>query len=296
MNFGLVLGVDVLAPAILAMSLIGCSGSDATSSGTKTTSGSGGGSTPTTTTGTPTSTSGGTTGNTMGSGGTEPSVGAAGSASSNCTPPMVVAATPTSDLLTNLDMDSAVSGFSPGGGWFSYQDDEPGGMLTPVNTAFVTESPGANGSAAAVHVVGSGFMPDTTGQNYGGGVGFSLASPKGTPGDLSGATGFTFFAKSGKSDLSDIKVAVSTTATDPTFCLCNALACYNTHSTVFTKDKVGATWSQLTVKWSDLKQAPDWGYKAPFDPKTVLTINFVSNGALPAFDFWIDEVSLIHND
>jgi hypothetical protein len=288
MNFGLALGVGVLAPAILTILVAGCSGSDASFGNGKTTSGGSGGSYP--------STSGGAgtfTGNTTGTGGTVSSAGAAGSTSTKCTAPMVATATPTSDLLTNLDTDSAVSGFSPGGGWFSYKDDEPTGMLTPDNIAFMTESPGANESAAAVHVVGSGFMPDMAGQNYGGGVGFSLASPKGTPGDLSGAKGFIFYAKSGKaSDLSDIKVVVSTTATDPTFCICNGLGCYNTHSVVI--PKVPAEWSKRTVHWEELMQAPDWGYRASFDPKTVLTINFVSNGPLPAFDFWVDEVSLIH--
>lgn len=287
-NFGLALGIDVLAPAFLAILVGGCSGSETSFGNGKTTTAGSGGAYPSSTAGGNSGTFSGTTG----TGGTGSAAGAAGTTSSACTVPMVVTAMPTGDVLTNLDMDSAVSGFSPGGGWFSYKDDEPTGMLSPDNSNFMTESPGANESAAAVHVVGSGFMSDMT-QNYGGGVGFSLASPKGTPGDLSGAIGFTFYAKSGKaSDPSDIKIAVSTTATDPTFCICNGLGCYNTHFMIF--QKVSASWSQLTVRWTDLKQAPDWGYRAPFDPKTVLTINFVSNGALPAFDFWVDEVSLIH--
>jgi hypothetical protein len=291
MKTALASGVGVLAPCLAAMAVFGCSGSDAIPNNSPQTGA--GGSHTSTTTGGSTGTTGGVTGSTSGAGGSElPLDGAAGSAAVICTPPMVTTALPTSDLLTNLDMDSAVSGFSPGGGWFSYKDDEPSGMLSPPNNAFATESPGANGSAAAVHVVGSGFMPDQVGQNYGGGVGFSLASPQGTPGDLSGAKGITFYAKSGKaSDPSDIKVAVSTTATDPLFCMCNAAGCFNSHFKVLSK--VSATWQPYTVKWDELGQA-DWGYKAPFDPKTVLTINFVSNGALPAFDFWVDEVSLVH--
>jgi hypothetical protein len=290
MKMVLALGVGVLAPGLLAMSVVGCSGSDSIPNSAPL-AGSGGSHQSTTTGGT-TGATGGYTTMTSGSGGSASPGGAAGTAAASCTPPMFTTATPTSDQLTNLDMDSAVSGFSPGGGWFSYKDDEPTGMLSPPNNAFVTESPGANGSAAAVHVVGSGFMPDQVGQNYGGGVGFSLASPQGTPGDLSGATGITFFAKSGKAnDLSDIKVAISTTATDPLFCICNATGCFNSHFKVV--PKVSPSWTQYTVKWTDLAQA-DWGYRAPFDATKVLTINFVSNGALPAFDFWVDEVSLVH--
>jgi hypothetical protein len=292
MKTALALGVGIFAPSFLAMAVLGCSGSDSIPS-TGALTGAGGSHQSTTTGGSTGGTGGGFTGTTSGTGGTGTSLGgAAGSGPTSCTPPMFTTAMPTSDVLTNLDMDSAVSGFSPGGGWFSYKDDEPTGMLSPSNTAFMTESPGANNSAAAVHVVGSGFMPDQVGQNYGGGVGFSLASPQGTPGDLSGYAGITFYAKSGKaSDLSDIKVAFSTTATDPLFCICNAAGCFNSHFKILSK--VSASWTLYTVKWSELGQA-DWGYKAPFDPKTVLTINFVSNGALPAFDFWVDEVSLVH--
>jgi hypothetical protein len=288
MKIGLALGGGILG--FLAMLVLGCSGSDSPSFGNKTT-GSGTGGTHSNSTGTSGTT--GVSGGTMGSGGVGPSfAGGAGSTPVTCTPPTVVTATPTADLLTNLDMDTAVSGFSPGGGWFSYKDDEPSGMLTPVNTAFMTESPGANNSAAAVHVVGSGFMPDQLGANYGGGVGFSLASPQGTPGDLSGAAGISFYAKSGKpNEPSDIKVAVSTTATDPLFCICNATGCFNSHFIVI--EKASGTWSKHTVLWNDLKQA-DWGYRTAFDNKTVLTINFVSNGPVPAFDFWVDEVSLVH--
>jgi len=289
-NFGWAWGVGVLAPSFLMLTALGCSGSDASAVGKPASGGSSGSSHGGNTGGVYTSGTGGSNGAT-GVGG-QATTGTAGG-SMGCTAPMVVTAQPTADLLTNLDTDSAVSGFSPGGGWFSYKDTEPTGVLTPENTAFMTESPGANGSASAVHVVGSGFMPDQAGQNFGGGVGFSLASPQGTPGDLSGAVGFTFYAKSGKaSALSDIKVAVSTTGTDPIFCLCNAVGCYNSHFVV--EPTVAAEWGKFTVRWSDLKQAPEWGYQIPFDPKTVLTINFVSNGALPAFDFWVDEVSLIH--
>lgn len=289
MKIGLALGIGVLAPGFLAMAVAGCSGTDAIPGKGNATSGSGGSSQSSTSGNVSTGTTGGFPSNTTGTGGVMQSTGGAG-ASSSCTPPMVVTAMPTADLLTNLDIDSAVSGFSPGGGWFSYKDDEPTGMLTPDNTAFMTESPGASESAAAVHVIGSGFMPDLSGQNYGGGVGFSLASPKGTPGDLSSATGISFWAKSAKG--SDIKVAVSTTSTDPTFCICNATGCYNTHSKV--EPAVSAAWTRYTVLWDELAQAPDWGYRAKFDQKAVLTISFVSNGALPAFDFWVDEVSLIH--
>src|SRR5262249_48586971 len=160
-------------------------------------------------------------------------MGGGAGTSSNCTPPMAMTATPSSDLLTNLDTDTAVSGFGTmGGGWFSYKDMEPTGMLSPDNSllgvGMGVEMPGANGTARALHVIGSGFMPDTKGQNYGGGVGFTLASPQFTPGDLSGAAGFSFYAKSGKaSDLSDVKVALSTTSTDPAFCICNTAGCYN---------------------------------------------------------------------
>src|SRR5260221_12710798 len=109
MKVRLALGVGVLAPCFLSISLVACGASDPSPGNGKTTSGSGG-SYQSSGTGGVSAGTGGFTGTTTGVGGTA-SAGAAGT-SSSCTPPAVMTAMPTSDLLTNLDKDSAVSGFS----------------------------------------------------------------------------------------------------------------------------------------------------------------------------------------
>ena len=272
------------------MSVLGCSGSDESTVTKATSSGASGSNHAGNTGGISSGGTGGSTGTTGGGG--QPTTGGAGS-SIACTAPMVVTAQPTADLLTNLDTDSAVSGFSPGGGWFSYRDMEPSGMLSPENTAFKTESPGANDSASAVHVVGSGFMPDQAGQNFGGGVGFSLASPQGTPGDLSSAAGFVFYAKSGKaSALSDIKVAVSTTGTDPIFCVCNAVGCYNSHFVV--EQTVPAEWTKFTSIGATSNRLPSGVTRSRSIRRRSSPSTSFRTAPLAAFDFWVDEVSLIH--
>jgi|SRR5450432_596447 len=141
-----------------------------------------------------------------------------------------------------------------------------------------------------VHVVGRGFMPPASATNFGGGVGLELTP--GAPTDLSRFTGISFWAESGPFGdiISDILVEISTTDTDPTYCKC--LSAGNCSSSYFFLLKeVPMSESKFTVKWTDLKQS-GIGTPVRFDPTQVLKIMFASNGPVPYFNYWIDEVSV----
>jgi hypothetical protein len=189
----------------------------------------------------------------------------------------------------------------PGGNWFSYQDDETGTMFKPDPDAWSVESPGHGGTGNALHVAGSGFMGPASGTNWGAGSGFALAgftagglSAQGgmtrMAADVSAYNGISFFAKS--SLASDIMVEFPTDDTDPAYCTCDAaFVCYASHYVIV--PAVAADWTKYTIKFSDLKQPTYTVSPIPFDRTSLLQIDFDSNGPVDAFDFWIDDVTLI---
>jgi len=301
------------ASSFLAMTIAGCSASEATPTkkttkdGGTTTAGAGG-STGTTTSGA----SGSTT--TVGAGGTgsmDPMTGAGGSMPADCTKPDMttkaqIAADPA--ILADFEGDApgAVMNVAPGGGWYSYTDTEVGGagtaMFTPAPGAFVVETPGANGMGSALHVVGTGFAGGVASATvWGAGVGVALGgastggiagavNPPVMPTDLSAFKGVTFMAKS--SMMSDVVVQMGNPSTDPSYCTCQAASlCYTGHSKAVTA--LTATWTKYTVLFTDLAQPTYVMAPVPFDPTAVLTINFASNGPVAMFDYWIDDITFI---
>jgi len=295
------------ASSFLAMTLAGCSADPApaakkkTDAGSSATTSGGGGSTGTTTTG-------GTAGNnpTTGGGGVVEMGPEAGTSMGPCTPPdKTTKAAVANPILTDLEGDApgAIMNVTPGGGWYSYQDPETGTTFTPVPASWMVETPGNGGSMNAVHAAGTGFMGPSSATNWGAGTGFSLgggipgglASGSGMatmPTDVSMYKGISFFAKSALTPGSDISVQFATPDTDPSYCSCATTGlCYTTHFAVV--PAVAAAWTKYTVMFADLKQPTYVMAPIPFDPTSLLTINFASNGPLPAFDFWIDDVTLI---
>jgi hypothetical protein len=292
----------------LAMALAGCSASDTPA---KTTPKKDGGTSSTTATG-----AGGGSGTTTGAGGDTTGAGGAGvivmtgsgGAAGGpdltaCTKPMPAAkALVAMDVLSDLEGDApgAIMAVTPGGGWYSYKDPETGTTFTPDPASWMVETPGNGGTGSAVHVKGSGFMGPASATNWGAGTGFSLGggTPGGlmsgsgmatTPTDLSAYTGISFMAKS--SMMSDISVQFATPDTDPSYCTCATTgSCYSTHFALVTA--VAADWTKYTVKFADLHQ-PMYGTPVAFDPTSVLTINFASNGPLAMFDYWLDDITLV---
>jgi len=299
------------ALGVLAFLLAGCSADTATKAtpkkdgGASTTSAGAGGASGTTTAG-----AGGdsmTTG-TPGVGGMNPTTGAGGGPV-DCTPPdtttkAAIAVDPA--VLADFEGDApgAVMNVAPGGGWYSYTDSEVGAglpaMFTPAPGAFVVEAGGANGTGSALHVVGSGFAGGVASATvWGAGVGVALggagtggiagaANPPVMPTDLSAFKGLTFMAKS--SMMSDVVVQFGNPSTDPSYCTCQAASlCYTGHAKAVTA--LTATWTKYTVLFTDLTQPTYVMAPVPFDPASVLTINFASNGPVAMFDYWIDDIT-----
>jgi len=224
-------------------------------------------------------------------------IGGAGSVST----PGCVAVPPTpsavlaSNILSDLESGILITTVVPvGGEWFSYRDPEVNTGFSPDPAAFMTESPGLNGTGRAVHVFGKGFMGPPSATNWGGGVGMALSfvgPAVSAPTDLSAFRGISFWAKSG-SGVSDISVQVSTVDTDPTYCRCLATNnCYATHSVLLSAVPQHDT--HYTVLWTELKEPSYAPTPVPFDPKHVLNIIFASNGPVPFFDYWVDEISVV---
>jgi len=175
-------------------------------------------------------------------------------------------------------------------------------MFTPAPSAWMVESPGHGGTGSAVHFAGAGFQGPASATNWGAGTGFALGGS--IPGgltygtgltvmatDVSAYTGISFYAKS--SMMSDISVQFPTADTTPDYCTCFAAnLCYVVHSTVVLA--IAADWTRYTIKFADLRQPSYALTPVAFDPSSLLAIDFATNGVVPAFDFWIDDITLIH--
>ena len=300
------------ASSFLAIAIAGCSASDtstpkkATTSGTAGSTGAGGATGDTTTSG-----GAGSSIAPPGTGGSmDPTTGAGGGGGDmgTCTAPdkTMKAVLAVADPAVIADFEGmapgAVTAVTPGGGWYSYQDSETGTMFTPAPATWMVEMPGNGGMGSAVHAAGTGFMGPSSSTNWGAGTGMALGGsiPGGLstsatmtatqPTDVSMYKGISFYAKS--SMMSDVSVQFSTPDTDPSYCTCQALSlCYTTHAKVV--PMLAADWTKYTVMFTDLTQPTYVMAPVPFDPTSLLTINFASNGPLAAFDFWIDDVTLI---
>jgi hypothetical protein len=155
--------------------------------------------------------------------------------------------------------------------WYEYKDSTAGATLSPLATV----TPGAAGTAHALHLAGSGFAA------FGAGVGVQLRCLSG-----SGHQGITFWAKgtSGTSNTIQLQVAIPAThaVADGGDC---TTKCYDHPSKKVT---LGSAWQQYNVKFSDLTQA-GFGTPATYGG-IIMALNWVSLEG-PTVDFQVDEVS-----
>jgi hypothetical protein len=180
-------------------------------------------------------------------------------------------AKPTGVLISDGTV-ATVMNLHPGGGWFTFNDHTPGGVMTPPNTGeFDVALKGG-----AIHTSGKGFS------DWGGGIGFNFQGAEAlTPIDASDFTGITFKAWGS----TPMHVGLATKATMPEFNQCKK--CYDHFATDIVD--LTSTPKVYTFAWAQLKPA-GWGSpKAVFDPKTVVGLNFTSKGAIP-WDFTIDDL------
>jgi hypothetical protein len=238
------------------------------------------------------------TGGTTGVGGSF--IGGAGTTATNpgCVSPVLKPGIVTSTMISDLETGILVTGIQPPGGWFSYQDQEIGAVFVPQPPNVVTSSPGLNGTKFAVHAYGKGFMPPESATNWGGGVGIGLSvlapgdtsTVVGRPTDLSAFSGISFWTKNGGIP-TDINVMISTTDTDPNYCTCQATNnCYASHSVLITAPP---NETKITIPFAKLYQPAYVANPIPFNPARALSIIFATNGPVPVFDFWVDEVALV---
>ena len=167
------------------------------------------------------------------------------------------------------------------GSWFTYNDGTDGGVETPDagGPCFPVAIPGGRcQSLHAMHTFGSGFT------NYGMGIGFDLnhTSTMRLTYDVSSYTGIAFWAKGPQF----VQVQIVEQATTPTS---QGGTCTGTCGNHYflAVDLVG-TWQQFLVPFAMLAQ-PSFGSAVPWNPKTVLGVQFAVNPA-PSFDFWIDDI------
>jgi hypothetical protein len=186
------------------------------------------------------------------------------------------------------------------GSWYVYADTA--GTVTPAaNVAFVSSMPGNGGTGYAAHVMGSGFSI------YGVGLGVGLNSSGTTihTVDASAYSGFTFWAKGAASGAltgtNAVRVGVPIpassdpssggTCTAPTTTTTPMPYCNGHWGKVI---NVTSTWTQYTVKWSDLTLDPGAIGGTAFAPGAVIGFHWQVNGAAatPAsIDLWVDDLA-----
>ena len=105
------------------------------------------------------------------------------------------------------------------------------------------------------------------------------------PIDVSAYAGISFYAKSSIGSGISVQFATANTGS---YCYCvESNNCTEDTSVIF---DVAPDWTQYTVRFADLNQPANF----PFYSGGLVTIKFASNGTVPYFDFWIDDVRLIH--
>jgi len=222
------------------------------------------------------------TGGKGGASGASGSVGASGSSGSGgvvispgCSvPPIAAGSKPLIDDFE--DRDGVVANFEQrSGGWFSY-NDMSGGAQLPAGT---TPLPVASDRGYSMNTSGSGFT------SWGAGIGFVTHS--GCPYDASAYHGFKFYLKGSVNSAGSLAVRVRTAATTPSggggTCTAN---CFDHYSVSV---PVSATWAQVSVAWTDLKQA-GFGTPSPFQANAIIGSNF-EVGANQTFDLWLDDLN-----
>jgi hypothetical protein len=207
------------------------------------------------------------TGGTSGVGGTTDAAGGA----AGCTPPSSDhAMLNTGPILATFESGGSVeTAVSPSMYWYAYDDGTSDAGTPPGPFAAVPRLPVEDGNRYAGHFTG------TLHTGYGGGIGVSSVLPI----DGSGYTGVSFWAKG----TGGVRLLVSTTATDGTYCKCAGTDCGDGYlkEVVLTAD-----WAQYTVKYTALTQMH---HAVLFDPTGITAFNFAASAQ--SWDYWIDDLA-----
>ena len=159
--------------------------------------------------------------------------------------------------------------------YFAMDTDDPdaGGEITaPEDTDTprgVTTMPARESSTRAMHAAG-------TWTGWGAALGFSFSQPDTVPIDGSVFKGISFYARA--SGTTTVRLEVATEAT------------FDNSNHLWAELSLTSAWGHQEVLWTDL-EAPDWDPDAPWEPETMLKVQFHFDNS--DFDFWIDDVRFI---
>jgi len=165
--------------------------------------------------------------------------------------------------------------------WFTIHDDSPG-ILVPLSE-FKPVAGGLDGSLAA-HITASGYSI------WGAAFAANISHKEATrcPYNASAFAGVRFVAKGHGA----VRVLLSMPevvdkdfggACDPT----RGQVCYDTHGSFIAPSD---EYRVFELPWADFKQR-GFGTQIPFDPKTILNLQFSFEVAELPIDFWVDDVS-----
>lgn len=185
------------------------------------------------------------------------------------------------------DMEAGSSNILQQGGrvgaWYTYNDGTAGATQTPMaGGPFLPDAipGGRDGSTEAAHTSGMGFTA------WGSGMGFDLHND-GTVKQaysVAGLTGIAFWAKGSPSTIRFKALLLGTVpVVEGGEC---TKVCGDSHGAILS---LTAEWQQFVIPFSTLKQQ-NWGTPAPWDPASVLSIQF--QAGIGSLDFWVDDIGL----
>lgn len=169
------------------------------------------------------------------------------------------------------------------GYWFTYNDESPGGMQTPLPGQFQPAMGGAAGSDYSAATLGEGFSA------WGAGMGVKLNNDftGDCPYDLTSYDGITFEARGNVT----ARLSITTRATHPIegggTCDPERGQCSDHFGMALVLEP---NWKVFTIAWADLVQQ-GWGLPAQFDPGQIIEIQWQAPPMVP-FEIYVDELNL----
>ena len=170
--------------------------------------------------------------------------------------------------------------------WFPIKDDPASkGMLEPEKVFLGGVPGGAHGSAKAAHMTASGFTV------WGAAFAANISHLKDEircPFNASRFSGYRFFARG--SGRVWVVLQVPEVIDEEYGGTCRSTAgdvCYDAHGIWLT---LTPDWQPYSFKWSDFKQR-SFGKQAPFNPATIMSLQFALEKEQQPADLWLDDVS-----
>jgi hypothetical protein len=193
-----------------------------------------------------------------------------------------------SKMIDNME-DGNATLLETNGDWFVFKDAS-GGTITPAKNqpfTMATLMPARGDSTRAAAVTVSGFT------DWGAAFGFDFSYAAGVrqQADLKEALAVRFWAKASKAV--NVRLQLPNADTDALGGKCSGTgdnACGAHWSKVF---KVGTTWKETTILFSDLRQDLAGRHVTGFDKQHVYSTFFVI-GPNQSVTVWVDDIALVH--